>query len=167
MYGNPEVTSGGLALKFFASLRLDIRSIGKVKSVRLNCSLLWVSVCYINSADGTRNVQPKGDETGLKVRVKVVKSKVCLYFQRLSIRNLIMLLAAVFAVYLLIVSLQITLLLCLFSFTGLETIQAGRVWYNLWRWHLQNGKFYIKHLGKEAKLEWRLCCCVFFYRDAC
>ncbi|MCO5594814.1 hypothetical protein L7F22_048848 [Adiantum nelumboides] len=52
MYGNPEVTSGGLALKFFASLRLEIRSTGKVKSV-------------------------KGDEdVGLRVRVKVVKSKV-------------------------------------------------------------------------------------------
>lgn len=52
MYGNPEVTSGGLALKFFASLRLEIRSTGKLKSV-------------------------KGDEDiGLRVRVKVVKSKV-------------------------------------------------------------------------------------------
>lgn len=52
MYGNPEVTSGGLALKFFASLRLEIRSVGKVKST-------------------------KGDEdVGLEVRVRVVKSKV-------------------------------------------------------------------------------------------
>ncbi|KAL2943545.1 DNA repair protein recA-like protein 1 chloroplastic [Bienertia sinuspersici] len=50
-YGNPEVTSGGIALKFFASLRLEIRSIGKVKSV-------------------------KGDEdVGLRVRVRVQKSK--------------------------------------------------------------------------------------------
>ncbi|XP_050944004.1 DNA repair protein recA homolog 1, chloroplastic isoform X4 [Cucumis melo] len=31
-YGNPEVTSGGIALKFFASLRLEIRPIGKLKS---------------------------------------------------------------------------------------------------------------------------------------
>ncbi|CAI0409846.1 unnamed protein product [Linum tenue] len=30
-YGNPEVTSGGIALKFFASVRLEIRSIGKIK----------------------------------------------------------------------------------------------------------------------------------------
>ncbi|KAK3033093.1 hypothetical protein RJ639_036452, partial [Escallonia herrerae] len=51
-YGNPEVTSGGIALKFFASLRLEIRPIGKIKSV-------------------------KGDEDiGLKVRVRVQKSKV-------------------------------------------------------------------------------------------
>ncbi|GAB2278081.1 hypothetical protein Dimus_012778 [Dionaea muscipula] len=51
-YGNPEVTSGGIALKFFASLRLEIRQIGKVKSV-------------------------KGDEDiGLRVRVRVQKSKV-------------------------------------------------------------------------------------------
>ncbi|KAA8527148.1 hypothetical protein F0562_008623 [Nyssa sinensis] len=51
-YGNPEVTSGGIALKFFASLRLEIRPIGKIKSV-------------------------KGDEDiGLRVRVRVQKSKV-------------------------------------------------------------------------------------------
>ncbi|KAK2971968.1 hypothetical protein RJ640_004988 [Escallonia rubra] len=51
-YGNPEVTSGGIALKFFASLRLEIRHIGKIKSV-------------------------KGDEDiGVKVRVRVQKSKV-------------------------------------------------------------------------------------------
>ncbi|KAL7186869.1 hypothetical protein ACSBR2_028557 [Camellia fascicularis] len=51
-YGNPEVTSGGIALKFFASLRLEIRPIGKIKSA-------------------------KGDEdVGLRVRVRVQKSKV-------------------------------------------------------------------------------------------
>ncbi|KAJ4981234.1 hypothetical protein NE237_032071 [Protea cynaroides] len=51
-YGNPEVTSGGIALKFFASLRLDIRPTGKIKSV-------------------------KGDEdVGVRVRVRVQKSKV-------------------------------------------------------------------------------------------
>ncbi|KAL0914454.1 hypothetical protein M5K25_014802 [Dendrobium thyrsiflorum] len=49
-YGNPEVTSGGIALKFFASLRLEIRPIGKIKS---------------------------GDEDiGVRVRVRVQKSKV-------------------------------------------------------------------------------------------
>ncbi|CAJ2656990.1 unnamed protein product [Trifolium pratense] len=51
-YGNPEVTSGGIALKFFASVRLEVRGIGKIKSA-------------------------KGDEEiGLKVRVRVQKSKV-------------------------------------------------------------------------------------------
>lgn len=39
-YGNPEVTSGGLALKFFASVRLEIRPIGKIKSV----SAIFVSL---------------------------------------------------------------------------------------------------------------------------
>eukprot|EP01018_Ginkgo_biloba_P030996 Gb_04036 [translate_table: standard] len=51
-YGSPEVTSGGIALKFFASLRLEIRSAGKIKS-------------------------PKGDEDiGVRARVRVQKSKV-------------------------------------------------------------------------------------------
>lgn len=50
MWGNPETTTGGLALKFYASLRLDIRRTETIK---------------------------KGDEAvGSKVRVKVVKNKV-------------------------------------------------------------------------------------------
>jgi len=49
MFGNPETTSGGRALKFYASLRLDIRRIGAIK-------------------DGT-------DLVGNRTRVKVVKNK--------------------------------------------------------------------------------------------
>jgi recombination protein RecA len=49
MFGNPETTSGGRALKFYASLRLDIRRIGAVK-------------------DGA-------DVVGNRTRVKVVKNK--------------------------------------------------------------------------------------------
>jgi recombination protein RecA len=50
MFGNPETTTGGNALKFYASVRLDIRRIGALKS---------------------------GDEViGNQTRVKVVKNKV-------------------------------------------------------------------------------------------
>ncbi len=49
MFGNPETTSGGNALKFYASLRLDVRRIGQIK-------------------DGN-------DSIGNRVRVKVVKNK--------------------------------------------------------------------------------------------
>jgi recombination protein RecA len=50
MFGNPETTTGGNALKFYASCRLDIRRIGSIK---------------------------KGDEViGSETRVKVVKNKV-------------------------------------------------------------------------------------------
>ncbi|MEF8714215.1 MAG: recombinase RecA [Accumulibacter sp.] len=50
MFGSPEVTTGGNALKFYASVRLDIRRIGSIK---------------------------KGDEViGNETRVKVVKNKV-------------------------------------------------------------------------------------------
>ena len=49
MFGNPETTSGGRALKFYASLRMDIRRIGAIK-------------------DGT-------DIVGNRTRVKVVKNK--------------------------------------------------------------------------------------------
>ncbi len=50
MFGNPETTPGGRALKFYSSIRLDIRRITTIK-------------------DGTENV-------GSRVRVKVVKNKV-------------------------------------------------------------------------------------------
>jgi recombination protein RecA len=50
MFGNPETTSGGRALKFYASLRLDIRRIGAIK-------------------DGQELI-------GNRTRVKVVKNKV-------------------------------------------------------------------------------------------
>ena len=50
MFGNPETTTGGRALKFYASVRIDIRRIGAIKD---------------------------GDEvTGGRTRVKVVKNKV-------------------------------------------------------------------------------------------
>lgn len=50
MYGSPEVTSGGNALKFYASVRLDIRRIGAIKE--------------------------KDEIVGNQTRVKVVKNKV-------------------------------------------------------------------------------------------
>jgi recombination protein RecA len=50
MFGNPETTSGGNALKFYASIRMDIRKIASLK-------------------DGT-------DITGSRTRVRVVKNKV-------------------------------------------------------------------------------------------
>jgi recombination protein RecA len=56
MFGNPETTTGGKALKFYASVRLDIRRIGPVKE--------------------------KDEITGSHVRVKVVKNKVAPPFRQ-------------------------------------------------------------------------------------
>ncbi len=56
MFGNPETTTGGKALKFYASLRLDIRRIGPVKD--------------------------KEEVIGSQVRVKVVKNKVAPPFKQ-------------------------------------------------------------------------------------
>jgi recombination protein RecA len=56
MFGNPETTTGGKALKFYASLRLDIRRVGPVKE--------------------------KEDIIGSHVRVKVVKNKVAPPFKQ-------------------------------------------------------------------------------------
>ncbi|MGE4634009.1 MAG: recombinase RecA [Arenicellales bacterium] len=56
MFGNPETTTGGNALKFYASVRLDIRRIGAVK---------------------------KGEEVlGNQTRVKVVKNKIAPPFRK-------------------------------------------------------------------------------------
>jgi recombination protein RecA len=56
MFGNPETTSGGLALKFYASVRMEIRKMTGVK---------------------------EGDETiGSRVKVKVVKNKVAPPFRQ-------------------------------------------------------------------------------------
>jgi recombination protein RecA len=56
MFGNPETTSGGRALKFYASVRLDVRRIGPVKE--------------------------RDTVIGSQVRVKVVKNKVAPPFRQ-------------------------------------------------------------------------------------
>jgi len=55
MFGNPETTTGGRALKFYASVRLDIRRIGAIKSGE--------------------------DSIGNRTKVKVVKNKVAAPFR--------------------------------------------------------------------------------------
>ena len=56
MFGNPETTTGGNALKFYASVRLDIRRIGAIKD--------------------------RDQVVGNRVRVKVVKNKVAPPFRQ-------------------------------------------------------------------------------------
>lgn len=56
MYGNPETTTGGRALKFYSSIRLDIRRIAGIKG-------------------------PDNTEIGNRVKVKVVKNKMAAPFQ--------------------------------------------------------------------------------------
>ena len=58
MFGNPETTSGGNALKFYASVRLDIRRIGSIKD--------------------------RDEVTGNQTRVKVVKNKVAPPFKQVE-----------------------------------------------------------------------------------
>ncbi|WP_345934886.1 recombinase RecA [Tistrella bauzanensis] len=58
MYGSPETTAGGNALKFYASVRLDIRRIGAVKE--------------------------KDEVVGSQTRVKVVKNKVAPPFKQVE-----------------------------------------------------------------------------------
>jgi len=58
-FGNPETTPGGLALKFYASIRMDVRRIQVIK---------------------------KGDEvTGARARIKIIKNKVAPPFKQVEI----------------------------------------------------------------------------------
>ncbi|AYE36028.1 recombinase RecA [Borrelia turcica IST7] len=61
MFGNPETTTGGNALKFYSSLRLEVRKIDQVTG---------------NSSD---------DVIGNKIRVKVVKNKVAPPFRKVEL----------------------------------------------------------------------------------
>jgi recombination protein RecA len=58
MFGNPETTTGGNALKFYASVRLDIRRIGQIKE--------------------------RDEVVGNQTRVKVVKNKVAPPFKQVE-----------------------------------------------------------------------------------
>ena len=58
MYGSPETTTGGNALKFYASVRLDIRRIGAIKE--------------------------RDDVVGNSTRVKVVKNKLAPPFKQVE-----------------------------------------------------------------------------------
>ena len=58
MFGNPETTTGGNALKFYASVRLDIRRIGAIKD--------------------------REEVVGNQTRVKVVKNKVAPPFKQVE-----------------------------------------------------------------------------------
>ena len=53
MFGNPETTTGGRALKFYASVRMDIRRI--------------------------ENIKQDGEVKGSRVRVKVIKNSINIY----------------------------------------------------------------------------------------
>jgi len=59
MYGNPEVTPGGRALKFYASVRIEVRRLGDVKV--------------------------GGEKVGNRVRVKVTKNKVAPPFREAEV----------------------------------------------------------------------------------
>jgi recombination protein RecA len=56
MFGNPETTSGGLALKFFSSVRLEVRRMEAIKG--------------------------DGETTGTKIKVKVIKNKIAPPFKQ-------------------------------------------------------------------------------------
>ncbi|MGL5691351.1 MAG: recombinase RecA [Bacteroidales bacterium] len=59
MFGNPETTTGGNALKFYASVRLDIRKASAIKDAK-----------------------DSDEQTGNQVRVKVIKNKVAPPFRK-------------------------------------------------------------------------------------
>lgn len=63
MYGSNETTTGGNALKFYASVRIDIRRIGSIKG----------------------SAKQGGDRVGNKTRIRVVKNKLAPPFQQAEV----------------------------------------------------------------------------------
>jgi len=63
MFGSPETTSGGNALKFYSSVRLDVRRIGAIKEAQANRDMVVV---------------------GNRTRVKVVKNKMAAPFREVE-----------------------------------------------------------------------------------
>jgi recombination protein RecA len=61
IFGNPETTSGGRALRFYSSLRLDIRKIDAIKSTNGEC-------------------------LGINVRVKIIKNKLAPPFKHVPLK---------------------------------------------------------------------------------
>ena len=66
MFGNPETTAGGQALKFYSSLRMDVRRIDKI----------------LEKIPGTGEGAAQQEIVGNRTRVKVVKNKVAPPFRQ-------------------------------------------------------------------------------------
>jgi len=67
MFGSPETTTGGNALKFYASVRLDVRRVGAIKE-----------------APGAASASKEASVVGNRTRVKVVKNKLAPPFREVE-----------------------------------------------------------------------------------
>ena len=83
MFGNPETTSGGNALKFTASIRMDIRVIEQVKATKEKATAEEKAVLRSMSKkekakikQDAYNESKKLEVIGNRVRIKIVKNKV-------------------------------------------------------------------------------------------
>ena len=65
MFGNPETTTGGRALKFYSSVRIDVRRIEALKNASVRIDIRRVG-----------SIKDKDDVIGSQTRVKIVKNKV-------------------------------------------------------------------------------------------
>ncbi len=73
VFGNPETTTGGNALKFYSSVRLDIRRIGSIKG----------PTNVINKSTSKKTTD-ESEVIGSETRVKVVKNKVAPPFKQVE-----------------------------------------------------------------------------------
>jgi recombination protein RecA len=69
MFGSPETTTGGQALKFYASIRLDVRRIGAIKEA---------------ATPGSGSTKDNMTVVGNRTRVKVVKNKMAAPFREVE-----------------------------------------------------------------------------------
>jgi recombination protein RecA len=133
VYGNPETTTGGNALKFYASVRLDIRRIGSIKGKE-----------QLGSGKAKGEEQLRGNQ----VRVKVVKNKLAPPFREV--------------VFDIMYGKGISKISELIEFgVRLDLIQKSGSWYAYQSEKLGQGKeavetYLLKHPEKMAELEQKI-----------
>ncbi len=83
MYGNPEITSGGNALKYYASVRIDVAPLPRpFLSYRSpSHSPLAKTKVRVDIRKKETIAGEKGEVVGIKVRAKVVKNKVAVPYR--------------------------------------------------------------------------------------
>lgn len=81
LFGNPEVTAGGNALKFYASVRLDIRR----KEILKYVDALSRSPRPTCVSHHTLHTAANRDNQGINARIKVVKNKVAPPFRSVDV----------------------------------------------------------------------------------
>ncbi|MBU0766184.1 recombinase RecA [Patescibacteria group bacterium] len=83
MFGNPETTTGGNALKFYSSIRIDVRRIDKIlEKLPVSKEDQQIQPAYTSSYSKGKPAASTQEIVGNRTRVKVVKNKIAPPFRQ-------------------------------------------------------------------------------------